>query len=268
MHTTRLSLAAALFFVAVPAFAQPGRGPGGPGTPEAFADRILESRDSNGDGKLGKDEMGAPFVERVFPLADANNDGYLDREELIAYSRAQMEANRDRGGPGARPGAPGGAAGAAAEAPSFHESMEDAGRALRGLRRSEFDGASRESDLAAIDRLQHALLGAKATIGEVEMSEAAKARFGDDVKAYRRSFHLAMVRALIQTLEIESAVVEGNSEAAKAALAALRDTQGSSHDLFQPEDEDEGPVGRPGRPGTRPGGGRPGSTGGGGGGGN
>jgi hypothetical protein len=218
---------------------------------------MLESRDADGDGKLSKEEMGPNFAERVFPTADKNSDGYLDREELaLFYEESSRRGPRDDRGPGAR----GPGFGAPGQPLSYHDSMEEAGRAMRGLRRSEFDGTSREADLASIQRIQVALLSAKARIDEVEMSDAARARFGDDVAGYHRAFRLSLIKALAQTLKLESAVAENDAEAAGEALATLREIQRASHDLFQQEEEEDGaPAARPGR-GGRP---APGTGGGG-----
>jgi multidrug efflux pump subunit AcrA (membrane-fusion protein) len=85
----------------------PGGGPGGPGgpgdaggfNPQAMVDRMFSRSDTNGDGKISKDELGgidANFRDRVSAM-DANGDGDIERSEV-------MKAMRNFSGGGGRPG--------------------------------------------------------------------------------------------------------------------------------------------------------------------
>ena len=54
-------------------------------------------RDTNRDGKLGRDEVGSHAAAR-FDTIDANHDGFLSPEEVTAYSDSDfkaMDANAD-----------------------------------------------------------------------------------------------------------------------------------------------------------------------------
>lgn len=217
--------------------------------PAQFVDRMME-QDANGDGKLSKEELG-DRGEMMLQRADANSDGFLDRTEL-----EQMMANRGQPGrgPGQAPGAPG--EGAPGAAMTFDDGMQQSGRALRRLRRSEFNAQSQAGDLLAIEQIQAGLLAAKQHMDQVDMSEAAKAKFGDDTAGYHLAMRGALVNTLKNALDLELATASGNADKAKAALDQLVAGQQKSHELFQ-EEEEEGEGGRPGprvRP-VRPGGG-------------
>ena len=64
-----------------------------------LAERVM-SFDSNGDGKVTKDEMPERMKERLLPRADANGDGALDKQEAKQFA-GQM--GQGRSGP-ASPG--------------------------------------------------------------------------------------------------------------------------------------------------------------------
>lgn len=235
----------------------PGGGPGGPGNVEGFVTRLLRN-DANGDGKLQWEEVPEQNRERLFERGDTNKDKVLDQDEL----RAMAVASPRR----VAPGGPGGADGAAA---TLHDSMEQAGRAMRTIRRSQFSDMSRRQDLSAMQSLQSALVAAKGHIQEAKMSEPAKAKFKDDTAAFHKEFRQSMIRSTIKAMELELAIVNGDAAAATKHRDELLALQKEAHELFQPDAEEEDAGGAPprrepgaGRPG--PGGGRPGGGGGGG----
>lgn len=248
--TLGVSLVAAL---STAAMAQPGGGGGGRpggggrqgGDPSMFIDRMMEM-DANGDGKLSRDEVPEQFGARLFE-GDANADGFLTREEL----QTAMETLRQRGprgvdgerpgfqpgqGPGAAPGAPG-AAGAAV-ALGFEQGMQQAGRALRQLRRSAFDDTSRAADLRAIQTIQSGLIAAKGGIAQVPMAPQAEEHYGEDLVKYHSDFRLGLAAAIMESLALEMAVIEGNTAGAKESLEHLLEAQKLGHDAFQPEEEE------------------------------
>src|SRR5262245_4266560 len=88
-----------------PPAARPGEGrPGQRGlggmNPEEFQRRLKEA-DTNGDGKVSKEEA-PPFLRERFERIDANSDGFIDSDE----SRRMLERMRDAGekAPTRRPG--------------------------------------------------------------------------------------------------------------------------------------------------------------------
>ncbi|MBX3405898.1 MAG: hypothetical protein KF869_03950 [Phycisphaeraceae bacterium] len=227
---------------------RPGGGAGGGG--EGMIERLMRF-DTNGDGKLQWDEVPEAQRERLFERGDTNNDKVLDQEEL----RAMAAAGPRRQGPGAGGGEGGSAAG------TLHDAMEQAGRAMRTLRRSQFSEMSRRQDLSSIQSLQAALVACKGLIHEAKMSEPAKAKFKDDTAAFQREFRLTMIKTAIKAFELERAIVNGDSAGATRQRDELLALQKEAHDLFQPDAENEGdgappPRREPGGPG-RPGGGRP-----------
>lgn len=265
MHTnTRRVLATALFAsLATTAFAQqegrPGGRQGGPPSAEEFVARMME-RDANGDGKLSRDELPGPFAERMFDNNDTNKDGFLDSTELKAAAEnfAAQRGNgqgqgRDRAfAPGqARPGgAPDGVdrpGAPMADTLDFEGGMKQAGRAMRSLRRSSFTAESKEGDLENIAMVQQGMLAAKMHMTEVHMAEQAKERFGDDTAKYEAEFRMMLIQTLMESLVLETAVIEGDAEAAKKSVAYLVQLQKDGHNAFQPEedeDHDEAPAPR------------------------
>lgn len=237
------------------AMAQPGGGGrqgGGPPDPAAFIDRMMEN-DANGDGKLSADELPGRFAERMFESGDTNGDGFLDRAELqtVAETFAQRGGQRlgqpgQPGQPGARPGGPdawapreGGAPAGAPAAISFKNGMTQAGRALRMLRRSGFDDASRASDLRAIQAIQSGLIAAKAQAGGVPMAPQAKEHYQDDQVKYQSDMRLDMIAVLMESLALEDAVIRGDTAGAKESLEHLLAAQKEAHAAFQPEEEED-----------------------------
>lgn len=81
----------------------PGRGPGGPGSPEGGKGKgkggeFLKQADKNGDGNLSKDELPEQAWQRLGRF-DKDNDGILTKEEMAA-GFAAMKGNRPEGGKG------------------------------------------------------------------------------------------------------------------------------------------------------------------------
>lgn len=210
--------------------------------PAQMIDRMMQ-QDANGDGKLSKEEMQGPQGERLFERADANKDGFVDRAELET-------AFANRGQPGGFGQAPG--QGAPGAAMTFDAGMEQAGRAMRRLRRSDFNADSQAGDLAAIEQVQAGLLAAKQQLSEVDMSEAAKAKFGEDTAAYQTALRVSLANALKHAIDVELATASGQGSLAKAALAKLVESQEAGHELFQEEEEENQrsvtPRVRPARP--------------------
>lgn len=190
---------------------------------QQLVDRLFQS-DSDGDGKLSKEEAAGTYVERIFETADTNGDDFIERAEVFAFIEAQRQR---RGAP--EEGEGGG---------SFHDSMEGAGRAWRGLRRSPFDATSRDDDLQAIQTLETRLLSAKGQTSGVEMSPQAEEKYGDDHAAHERDLRLALVDAISAALALEKSVIEGDTAVAKAAFEKVAGDQREGHKLFK-EDEDD-----------------------------
>jgi hypothetical protein len=118
---------------------------------------------------------------------------------------------------------------------TFQEGMERSGRALRSLKKSAFDASTQAADLGAIQSMQSGLLASKGAASVVPMSPAAKAKFGDDQTAYQTALRRGVARSLQEAVILELAVLDGKSDAAKAALATIIEKQEKGHELFQDE---------------------------------
>jgi hypothetical protein len=116
---------------------------------------------------------------------------------------------------------------------AFEGAMKQAGQAMRTLRRTGFEPATRESDLDAVQSIQEAMVLAKDTFETVSVAPQASAKFGDDNGAYRREFRLALIGSIRAALDIEEALLRDDAEAATQALTRLQDNQNQSHNLFQ-----------------------------------
>jgi len=209
--------------------------------PAQFVERMME-RDADGDGKLSKEELG-PRGEQMLERLDSNEDGLLDRAELEASfaNRTQPRVRGPEGTPG--------------PAMSFEDGMSQAGRAMRRLRRSDFSENTREGDLMAVQMVQMGLLTAKQQLNTVEMSEAAREKFGDNTSRYHLAMRRDLVAAVREALDLEMAIASGNAEKAQTILARLLEQQDQSHDLFQHEEEEhEDEAVRPATRRLRPGG--------------
>lgn len=80
---------------------RPG-GAGGAGgfNPDSIAASIMESSDTNSDGKLSKAELANnERLLSAFDDYDANKDGSVDKAEIVAGMRKRMAANGGGGGP-------------------------------------------------------------------------------------------------------------------------------------------------------------------------
>jgi hypothetical protein len=222
---------------------QEGQRPGGRGgqvDPAQMVERLM-GMDANGDGKLSRDEMPPTLVERIFERADANKDGFVERTELEVFAKeggalrggGQGAGGQGQGGMGQGGMGRGGAAGGA---PNMEGAMKQANGALRALRASALDASTKKADLDAVQRLQMGLVASKGAIAAVPMSDAAKAKFGDDKASYEREFRKTMIASIMSAFEVEQAILEGDSARAKAALQKLHDSEESGHELFQREE--------------------------------
>lgn len=222
-----------------PAGGPPGIGAGGGGAPDPsmIVNRFFEG-DKNGDGKLSKDEVPAPFAERGFEAADANKDGSIDRDELTAFMKGQAAAG-GRGGEGRGEGRGGEGRGGEGRGPraNFESTMKQAGRGMKGLEKSGFTAETKAADLEAIANVEAGLAASKALIGQVKMSDAAKKKFGTDEAAFRMELRKQLHETMKAALALEEAVLAGNSGDAKAAYGRLGQSAEAGHKLFKQEEE-------------------------------
>jgi hypothetical protein len=210
------------------------------GDPAQMVERLM-GMDQNGDGKLSRDEMPPMLVERIFERADTNKDGFVERVELevVAKEGGALRGQGMQGGAGGR-GAEGGPAGqGGGRGANMEGSMKQANTALRALKGSAIDASTQKADLEAVQRLQMGLVGSKGAIASVPMSDAAKAKFGDDKAAYEKEFRKQILASIMTSFEIEQAILDGDTARAKAGLAKLAATEESGHSLFQRDEGSE-----------------------------
>ncbi len=78
------------------AFSRP-QGP--PPSPEDFAAKLLEDLDTDTDGALSADEIGAaddPRLQELLEAADADGDGLLTKSEIVADGEKRAKEFGDR----------------------------------------------------------------------------------------------------------------------------------------------------------------------------
>jgi soluble cytochrome b562 len=204
-------------------------------SPEMIANRMMRA-DADEDGRISEAEASdASGNGRFFAQADGDGDGYVTRIEVMQFAETRL-GNRTTGRGGATRSDPQDAAKVTKPVDpreAFNEAMTVSGRALRSLRRAKFDTISLDNDLKSVWRLQESLMIAKQHSGSVPMSDAAKAKFGSDEKAYRAAFQIDMIKAMLAALQIEQAALEGNAAGAKAAVKTVVTIRSDSHDLFE-----------------------------------
>ncbi len=230
---------------------RPGRQPAaGPGQdPEAFAQRLLQ-RDTDGDGKLSREELPGQFAQRIFDEFDTDGDELLSKDELMAFAKAAAErrlARRaEQGERGERN---------ARTSMDFHQAMETAERGLRGLKRARFDGSATRRELMGVQMIQLGIVSAKMNLANAPKTEAGQAKYPND-EDYRRAMRTHLLEVLALSVELERAIMEGDAERARSLVEQIQRVEHDAHDLFQPEeDRDEKATDRPVRRRT----GRPGS---------
>jgi hypothetical protein len=190
--------------------------------------RVMEA-DLDKDGKLSKSEAPAPFATRGFERADSNADGFVDRAELTVFFSSQNQSPPEGRGEGR-------GAGRGAAQQSFGGGMKQAGRAWNALKKSSFDAASKQTDLEQVQALQSGLLASKGQLASVKMSDAAKAKFGDDQAAYALAFRRQLLKTLGESVALELALLDGDAAAARAAMGRLDKEQDAGHELFAAEE--------------------------------
>jgi len=224
MSPTRPLLVSALalsVLVAAGATAQPEPRRQGPGfSAERFVDRMMEG-DTDGDGKLSREEIPGRFGEDIFAQGDADKDGLISREELTKFADERFAMR----GAGAARGLAGG----------FEGQMRRAGDAAKALRASPMTAESLETDLRDVGTLEAALVLAKNESGSVEMSAQAKEKYAEDAGAYRKGLRLELLGAIGTALDVERALIEGDADVARARLEKLFEVRDGAHELFQPD---------------------------------
>ena len=237
-----------------PAGGQDGQRPGGNrGDPAQLVERMMQM-DANKDGKISKDEMPAQQVERMFDRADTNKDGFLDKAELEAFAKAGQAR-----GQGGQPGGPGGAQRGGAV--NLEGAMKQINGAYKALKASALDAASKSADLDAVQRMQMGLIGAKAGVATLKMSDAARAKFGEDKAGFEAAFRRKMLDSAKLSIELELAILDGKTAEAKAIVGKIHDAEETGHVVFKSDEREGGEAGEapqnPGRGGRTRGGERP-----------
>jgi len=237
-----------------PAGGQDGQRPGGNrGDPAQLVERMMQM-DANKDGKISKDEMPAQQVERMFDRADTNKDGFLDKAELEAFAKAGQAR-----GQGGQPGGPGGAQRGGAV--NLEGAMKQINGAYKALKASALDATSKSADLDAVQRMQMGIIGAKAGVATLKMTDAARAKFGEDKAGFEAAFRRKMLDSAKLSIELELAILDGKSAEAKAIVGKIHDAEESGHDVFKSDEREGGEAGEapqnPGRGGRARGGERP-----------
>lgn len=203
-----------------------------------ISERLMRM-DTDGDGKLSREELAKSRFSAAFDQADANGDGFIVVKEITVFMQNRRPGGGQDGNRTSRPGMQkpqeGGSSASAPVDPkkAFEDGMSKCGKALRGLRRTKFDAGSFDRDLAATMAMQAGLLAARPHIKVIPMSEAAREKFGADEVAYQRSFQKHLVMSLIASFQLEMAILEGDANAAKEVMNKILLDRNESHDLFE-----------------------------------
>ena len=241
MNTKIIASALALSLASFAAAQQDGTfppgGPGGPGGQDGQRQRMdpaqmLERMDANGDGKLSKDEVPAPLAERMFERADTNKDGFLDKAELEAMAKAGAMRG-GQGGPGGQRGPGGGPGGGPV---NLEGAMKQMNGAYKALKASAFDAASKGADLEAVQRLQMGAITAKGGVGTLRMTDAASKQYGADKAAFEAAYRRKMIETAKIAIDLELAILDGKSDAAKSLVGKLHDMEESGHEVFKADE--------------------------------
>ena len=129
---------------------RPGGPPGG-GDPAAKLAEFIKRADTDGDGKISKDEfagMGRKESEERFSRMDANSDGFVDKEEIGKISQMMRRGAEGQGQGMRRPegGPPGGAEGGFRRPPGEEGKPRPEGDRPRGAPEGERPRGAPEGD--------------------------------------------------------------------------------------------------------------------------
>jgi hypothetical protein len=121
--------------------------------------------------------------------------------------------------------------------PSEHETelaghMEQIEDTAKLLRKHLKDESARPAALAALAEIERLTLTCKALV-PAAAAKLPENEHGAFVTAYRRT----MVDFLTRQLELEAALLDGDTEATKDAFERFREMEDSAHERFAPEDE-------------------------------
>lgn len=88
-----------------PVAKQPGAGRGNAGGPEAMVAAAMQRVDTNGDGKISKEEAASnEMMAKSFDSTDTNKDGMVDRAEFTAAMKKRSAEGGGARGPGGEEG--------------------------------------------------------------------------------------------------------------------------------------------------------------------
>lgn len=147
------------------------------------------------------------------------------------------------GGRGGQPGGPGGGRGEGrGGGGSVKGSMGALRDGLKALKENIGAADKKDQNLAAITQMQRAAVNAKnAKPNNLKGDDQAKAQDG---------FRRAQIQLLSMLIELETQVMDGKTDAAKATVKKIEDFEDKAHDQFVKEKEGEKEEG--GRGGKKP----------------
>ncbi len=194
------------------------------------AQRLMQS-DKDGDGKLSADEL-PPGLREQIGVLDTNKDGFLEVAEIAVLARGQAEGRRPQGARGGQP-------------QNFESAMKRIERSFEGLEESAFDAASKAQDLERVQAVQAGLIAAKGLIATVGVPPSLKGKYGDDASQFHANMRDKLIQTIVASVDLEKAIIAGDSAAAKASMKRMELLEHESHDAFQePESEKEKDAGK------------------------
>jgi hypothetical protein len=119
------------------------------------------------------------------------------------------------------------------DGPDLHDIMKAMKKSLKIIGTSLQDPAADAQVLAAVGEMQVLLLAAKRH-DPSNLNEVPRA----DRKAHTAAFRADIAKTLIETLNLEIAVLEGRrDEAMGYVMGSLKDMRDAGHDKYEPDDD-------------------------------
>ncbi len=151
---------------------------------------------------------------------------------LAAFAQTGAQPGGTGGGtgggqpPARQPGGPGGPGGRGEM--NLEGAMKGMGRALKGLEGGIGSASAKDDNLKMIGEMQRFAVAAKG------MQPPMKKVKAEEQAAFVEKFRKAQIELVRMLLDLETQVIDGKNDDAKATLAKVIKHRDASHDIFDP----------------------------------